>query len=70
MKSRRNVLPRDLALTAEDNMVRNRWPLGCVVEVFTVQDGGVRSAGVKTASGVYQHPVTKIRLQEEASDEN
>lgn len=70
VKSRRNVLPRDLVRIAEDNVVHNRWPLGRVVEVFTVQDGGVRSAGVKTASGVYQHPVTRICLQEEASDEN
>ena len=30
-----------LVLIGEDNVVRNRWPLGRVVEVFTGQDGQV-----------------------------
>ncbi|XP_068756516.1 uncharacterized protein [Montipora capricornis] len=48
VKSRRNVQPGDLVLTAEDNVVRNRWPLGRVVEVFTGQEGCVRSVRIKT----------------------
>ena len=69
VKLRRNVQPGDLVLIAEDNMVRNRWRLGRVVEVFTGQDGGVRSARIKTANGVFHRPITKICLLEEASDD-
>ena len=50
-------------------MARNRWPLGRVVEVFTGQDGGVRSARIKRADGVFHRPITKICLLEEASDD-
>jgi len=70
VKSRRNGQPGDLVLIVEDNVVRNRWPLGRVVEVFTGQDGGVRSARIKTAAGgVFHRPITKICLLEEASDD-
>ena len=48
-------------------MVRNRWPLGRVVDVFTGQDGVVRSARIETADGVFHRPITKICLLEEAS---
>ena len=50
----------DLVIIAEDNVIGNRWPLGRVVEVFPGQDGGVRSARIKTAGGVSHRPVTKI----------
>lgn len=69
VKSRRNAQIGDLVLLAEDKVVRNRWPMGRVVEVFTGEDGGVRSARVKTASGVFHRPVTKICLLEEVSDD-
>ena len=63
--------PGDLVIIAEDIVVRNRWPLGRVVEVFPAQDGGVRSARIKTAGGVFHRPwpVTKICLLEEANDD-
>ena len=61
--------PGDLVLIAEDNRVRNRWPLGHVVEVFTGQDGGVCSAMIMTADGMFHCPITKICLLEEASDD-
>ena len=60
--------PGDLVVIAEHNVVRNRWPLGRVVEVFTGQDGCVRSARIKTAGGVFHCPITKICLLEEAND--
>jgi len=63
------VQPGDLVLIAEDNLVRNRWPLGHVVEVFTGKDGGVCSAMIMTADGVFHCPITKICLLEEASDD-
>jgi len=66
VKLRRNVQPGDLVLIAEDNVVHNRWPLGRVVEVFTGQDGCVRSARMKTANGVFHRPITKICLLDSA----
>ena len=56
-------------LLAEDKIVRNKWPMGRVVEVFTGEDGGVRSALVKTAGGVFHRHVSKICLLEEVSTE-
>ena len=69
VKSGRNEQTGDLVLIAEDNVARNRWPLGRVVEVFTGQDGGVRSTRIKRADGVFHRPITKICLLEEASDD-
>ena len=43
--------------------------MGRVVEVFTGEDGGVRSAEVKTAGGVFHRPVVKICLLEEVADD-
>ena len=51
----------DLLLIAEDNVLRNRWLMGRVME------GGVRSVKVKTAGSVFHGPVTKLCLLEEAS---
>ena len=48
-------------------MLRNRWPMGRVMEVFCGEDGGVRSVKIKTASSVFHRPVTKLYLLEEAS---
>ena len=48
-------------------MVRNRCPLGRVVGVFTGQDGGVRSARIKTADGEFHRPITMICLLREAN---
>ena len=63
----------DLVLIAEDNVLRNRWPMGRVMEVFCGEDGGVRSVKIrskiksKIKSSVFHRPVTKLCLLEEAS---
>ena len=67
VKSRRNVQIGDLVLIAEDNVLRNRWPMGRVMEVSCGEDGGVRSVKIKTAGSVFHRPVTKLCLLEEAS---
>ena len=56
VKSRRNARIGDLVLLAEDKVVRNRWPMGRVVEVFTGEDGAVRSARVKTGRRRFPPP--------------
>ena len=62
VKSTRNVQMDDL-----DYVLRNRWPMGRVTEVFCGEDGGVRSVKINTASSMFYRPVTKICLLEEAS---
>ena len=66
--SRRNAQIGDLVLLTEDKVVRNRWPMGRVVEVFT-GDGGVRSARVKAAGGVFHRPISKLCPLEEVRDD-
>ena len=48
-------------------MLRNRWPMGRVMELFCGEDGGVQYVKIKTAGNVYHRPVTKLGLLEEAS---
>lgn len=66
---RRNLRIGDLTLIAEDNTLRNRWPMERVIEMFRGIDEGVRSARIKTASGVFHRPVTKIYPLEEVKDD-
>ena len=55
----------DLVLCLEKNCSRWRWPLGRVVEVFKSQDGHVRSAKVRNATGhEYERPATGLALLE------
>ena len=59
-RQRENLRPGDLVLVAEDKYVRSRWPLARVLQVFPGRDGKVRSAKVKTASGEFHRPITRL----------
>ena len=59
MKPRRSLEIGDLALIADENVHRGKWPLGKVVDVFRGKDGYVRSAKVQTSLTVLSRPVTK-----------
>jgi len=50
----------NLAVIADDNIHRGKWPLGRVTEVFMGKDGNVRSAKVKTAPTILTRPITKL----------
>ena len=39
----------DLVLIAEDNVLRNRWPMGRVMKLFCGEDRGVQYVKIKTA---------------------
>ena len=41
-------------------MVRNKWPLGRIYDVFPGSDCLVRSVEVRTKTGVYKRPISKI----------
>uniref|UniRef100_A0A2M3ZA50 Putative bel-2 cq-i n=1 Tax=Anopheles braziliensis TaxID=58242 RepID=A0A2M3ZA50_9DIPT len=53
----------DVVVIADDNLPRNHWPRGTVVDVVQARDGQVRRAIVQCANGqVYERPATKIAV--------
>ena len=46
----------------EDGLVPTKWPLARITQVHTGQDGHVRVVTVKTSTGEYKRPVTKVAL--------
>ena len=65
----RNVQVNDLVLTADDNVPRNTWPMGRIVDVFPGNDGLVRTVDVRAKNSVYRRPVAKICLLEAADNQ-
>ena len=60
-----NLCVGDVVLLVDDDVKRNRWPMGRIVEVFPSEDGLVRSVSVRTAgtgSSTLSRPVTKVVL--------
>ena len=58
----RNYKVSDVVLIQEDNLVPTKWPLGKIVSVHPGKDDIIRVVTVKTATGTYKRPVTKIAL--------
>ena len=54
----------DVVLISEDNVPRNSWPLGRVVELLPGKDGLVRTARIQTMKGSYTRPVQRLHLYE------
>lgn len=50
----------DLVLIIGDNTARGQWPRGIVSQVFVGPDNRVRSALIRTASGSFRRPLTKL----------
>ena len=63
---RRNVDAGDLVSLAVDvSSPRCSWPLGRVLEIYPNKDEGlVRVAQVKTKSGTFRRPITKLCVLE------
>ena len=59
---RRNVRVNDVVTVADSNAVRGKWTVGKVIEVYPGQDGRVRNVKVKTATGTYSRPTTKVAV--------
>jgi hypothetical protein len=51
-----------LVLIVDDSLKRGEWKRGIVQAVHPGRDGRVRSATVKTATGTYQRPVSKLAV--------
>ena len=58
----RNVQVGDVVVLQEHNLIPTRWPLARVIEVQPGNDGLVRVVTIKTSTGVYKRPVTKLAV--------
>ena len=61
-KPSRNMQVNDIVVLQDANLVPTKWPLGRVVKTFHGEDHLVRVVDVKTQSGIYRRPVTKVAL--------
>ena len=59
---RRNVQINDIVIVAEHNAIRGKWKMGRIIEVYPGPDGRVRNVKVKTNTGEYSRPITKIAV--------
>lgn len=55
-----NLKIGDVVLILDDNMIRGQFIRGIVIKVYPDKEGRVRVAQVKTNTGVYKRPVTKL----------
>lgn len=55
-----NVKVGDMVVLKDDNIPPGQWRRGRIIEVFPGKDGAVRSVVVRTASGEYQRPITRL----------
>ncbi|XP_028412194.1 uncharacterized protein LOC114535017 [Dendronephthya gigantea] len=57
---KRNVRVDDIVNVADPNSIRGKWSIGRIVQVYPGSDGKVRNVKVKTATGEYRRPITKL----------
>ena len=64
-----NMKVGELVLVQDDDIKRGKWPLARVIRVMPGRDGIVRVAEIKTRSGVYTRPTSKLlRLEDTVGD--
>ena len=59
---KRNVRIDDFAIVQTSSAIRGTWNVGTVVSVYPGEDGKVRHVKVKTKTGEYERPITKIAV--------
>ena len=59
-KPRENVSIGDVVLIIDRDIQRSKWQMAIVSEVYVRGDGKVRSVKLKTSSGYYIRPITKL----------
>ena len=57
---KRNVQVDDFVIVQTPHAIRGNWNTGRIVNVYPGQDGKVRNVRVKTGTGEYDRPITKI----------
>jgi hypothetical protein len=65
-QQRRNACIGDIVLVSDETSTRGRWSLGRIEAVYPGSDGLIRSVDVRTSSGIYRRPITKLCLLEGA----
>ena len=60
-KENENLKVGDMVLLTDENTPPLHWPLGRIVAIFTGNDDICRAVKVRTAKGVYNRPVVKLR---------
>ena len=59
---KRNVRVDDFVIVQTSSAIRGTWNVGRVVSVYPGKDGKVRNVKVKTRTGEYERPITKIAV--------
>ena len=59
-KPSKNLSVGDLVILREDNTTPTKWPLARVSKIHPGKDGIVRVVALKTPTGLYTRPVTKV----------
>ena len=57
-----NFTVGDVVIIVNDNLPRNAWHMGIILETRNDKRGVVRSAKIKTATSVFDGPITKLCL--------
>ena len=61
-KPTQNLSVGDIVVLHDDSVFATKWPIGRITRVFYGQDGLVRVVELKTQTGIYRRPVTKIAV--------
>ena len=61
-RTKPNLQPEDIVILKTDKVFSCHWPLARILEVHPGQDGRVRVATIKTATGIYKRPTAKLAL--------
>ena len=69
IKLSRNMMRNDIVLVMHENLARNAWPLGRVMEVYADSKGVVRVVLVRTKQSLMKRPVHKLVLLQAADGE-
>jgi hypothetical protein len=62
--SGREICVDDLVLIVDSNAPRNQWRRGRVIETVVGKDNHIRSAKLKTSTGILMRPVSKLAVLE------
>lgn len=58
----------DVVLVVDNTLPRNTWPMGIVVRTHPATDGSVRVVEIRTRTGVFRRPVSKLVVLEKKEE--
>ncbi|KAL7739645.1 hypothetical protein ACLKA6_018855 [Drosophila palustris] len=51
-----------VVVVVDENLPRNMWPMGRIINTITAKDGQVRRVTIKTNKGTMERPATKVAV--------